>query len=373
MASDAEHAGSQEPPGSPSQARTVTFEGMNVGTCTEDVREVADYFGEIEQLHTDCQGHGIVRFFQASAAQEFYNTLHGMGRQVCLVPDPSPLAFTPPFGSEAGSTEPDPPSPSTPSPRVAQPFGSDPHNSYGQSSGCGELASGGVGADARASRNPARMPAPAPVQIYNTSSAATHNDIHSRLSKYGTILDIRKLPRKSGFLVDFLVPAAAAECVTNYYLKGRDLARWATPTALRQAPAPRSQWRRPNKNTATAITTAAAASTTTAATAIAAPGALQQPLGTPHEASVLFTGVRPLMSAHDIESILCYFGPIQDVTIVPGKSEAVVSFVAHESAVHCLGKFSHRRHAVQHVPLDLYHLCHPDRYSARLIDCRPMC
>ena len=367
MASDSEHAGSQQPPGSPPQARTVNFEGMTAGTCTEDVREVADYFGEIEQLHTDRQGRGFIRFFQASAAQEFYDTLHGMGRQVCLVPDSIAPACTPPCGSDAGSTEPDPVSPSTSSLRVARPVGSTPHHFYGQSAGCGELAGGGAGADARASRDPERMLSSAPVQIYNTSSAATHNDIHSRLSKYGTILDIRKLPRRSGFLVDFLVPAAAAECVANYQLKNRDLARWATPTALRQAPAPRSQWRRPHKDTATAITT------TTASTAIPAPDALEQPPGPPHEASVLFTGVRPLTSTSTIETLLCYFGPIQAVTIVPGKAEAVVSFVAHESAVHCLGKFRHRRHTVQHVPLALHHLCQPDRYPARPIDCRPMC
>ena len=415
MASDAERTDSRQPPASPPQARTVSFEGMAAGTCTDDVREVATYFGEIELLHTDRRGHGIVRFAQASAAQEFYDTLHGMGRQAGLVPDPVAPACTPPCGTEAGSTEPDAASPSASSPRMAQPVGSASHYSNGQSAGCGELAGGGAVAEAWASRDPARMPPSATVHIYNTSSAATHNDIHSRLSKYGTIHDIRKLPRRSGFLVDFLVPASAADCIANYHLKNRDLARWATPAALRQAPAPRSQWRRPhedattatttNTTTATAAATAATTTTATATTAAPAPAALQQPPAPPHkypcqrlasdepvpgfgevgdmggealclrraQASVLFTGVRPFMSAHNVETILSCFGPIQDVTIVPGKAEAVVSFVAHGSAVRCLRKFQHRRHTVQHVPLALYRLCHPDRYPARPIDCRPMC
>ena len=405
MASDAERTSLQQPPASPPQARTVSFEGMAAGTCTDDVREVATFFGEIELLHTDCQGHGIVRFAQASAAQEFYNTLHGMGRQVGLVPDPIAPASTPPCGTEVGLTVPDPASPPTSSPHVARPFGSASHYSYGQSAGCGELTGSGVVAEAWASRDPARMPPSVTVHIYNTSSAATHNDIHSRLSKYGTIHDIRKLPRMSGFLVDFLVPAAAADCIANYHLKNRDLARWATPAALRQAPAPRSQWWRTHEDTTIATTTATAGTATTTTSAAPAPDALQDPPGLPHgssgqrfapdepvpgsggagdmggealclrraKASVLFTGVRPFMSAHNIETILSCFGHIQNVTIVPGKAEAVVSFVAHGSAVRCLRKFQHRRHTVQHVPLALYRQSHPERYPARPIDWRPMC
>lgn len=399
MTSPAQCADGQQPPASPPRARTVSFEGMATGTRLDDVREVASHFGAIELLHTDGQGHGFVRFAHASAAQEFYDTLHGMDRLVSLVPDsvaPQCTSLNP----EAGSTVLAPASSAASSPRAVARSLDEPPHANGQSAECG----GDAGTTPRLHRDPGRLPSLLPVHIYNTSLGCTLNDIHSRLCKYGTIDDIRMLPRGAGFLVDFLAPVAAANCVAMYRLQDRDCACWASASVLRQAPTPRSQWRR------------SGGVPTTTATPRPAPDLPQPPLGPRQpqpplgprqsqppqgprqrspsgrrvpavtdepapgpggaggmsydtrlrqaQASVLFTAIRPRMSARDVVSMLGGFGPIQAVTVVPGKTEAVITFVSQGSATRCLRSFHHRSHTVQHVSLALYLLCHPDRYPA---------
>ncbi|KAF8242104.1 hypothetical protein K440DRAFT_640162 [Wilcoxina mikolae CBS 423.85] len=402
--------------------RVVQLSGISKRASEATIREVAALFGKVEAIHLDYSGEGYVRYVNSESAARFFDKLNGSGYNVRLIEDGLEMEIISLANSKSAGIS---SATTIPGCRKAEVQPEDSH--HRSDSKCVKTRTAGSSRsepavlvtnmkegisptsdlnDVQAANpNPERSPILSIterqnhdevycVHICDISPTTTHNDIYSRICKYGIVHDIRKLEGTAGFLVDFESVDAAQNCIRKYNVYGTDMAKMPMQGILKDSPPAYSQWihSRDGAQTSAAANTETSyqsekfqtiSSTenpntpimaTTRTEALYQPAKLQQASSNNstfeevqvkgavqnlEDCCVVLTRIRPWMRGSHIRKLMGQYGSLKYLNLLPKEMQCLVTFNRPESAARCLKDFQNKRHKVQIPKKGLFNSLYP--------------